>query len=217
MWPSGRNVAQPVSDWIRSPHGVPGEGLDSLAPRGTPEQASVGLVSVDSEETLMPQPEVSPQMDPQPKPRRSLAHRAKRALLDPPPPATLPQHIARIVLGAFLLFAGIAHLTFARQTFQAQVPDWVPVDQDFVVVASGVVEVTLGGALLALGRFRIPIGWATAAFFVAIFPGNISQFVTGTDAFGLESDTARGLRLLFQPVLVLWALWSCGAFRAFRD
>jgi uncharacterized membrane protein len=115
------------------------------------------------------------------------------------------------VLGAFLLFAGIAHLTLARQTFQAQVPDWVPVDKDFVVVASGIVEVTLGGALLALGRFRIPIGWVTAAFFVAIFPGNISQFVTGTDAFGLESDTARGLRLLFQPVLVLWALWACGA------
>ncbi|MEJ6490547.1 hypothetical protein PQI23_12540 [Leucobacter sp. USCH14] len=133
-----------------------------------------------------------------------------------PQPATPLQHVARVLLGAALLFAGIAHLTFARREFQAQVPDWVPADKDFVVVASGVVEITLGGAVAVLGRFRVPIGWVVAAFFVAVFPGNISQFVTRTDAFGLESDAARGIRLVFQPLLVLWALWSCGAFQAMR-
>lgn len=134
-----------------------------------------------------------------------------------PPRSTPLQHVARIVLGLFLLFAGISHLTFARGDFHAQVPDWVPADKDFVVVASGIVEITLGGALLTLGRFRVPVGWVVAAFFVTIFPGNISQYVTGTDAFGLNSDAARGIRLFFQPVLVLWALWSCGVLGAIRN
>ena len=55
------------------------------------------------------------------------------------------------------------------------------------------------------------MGWLTAAFFVAIFPGNISQYLTATDAFGLDTDEARFTRLFFQPLLVIWALWSTGA------
>ncbi len=125
--------------------------------------------------------------------------------------------LGRAALGAFLASAGVGHLTFARQEFQARVPDWVPLDKDVVVVASGVVEVALGLALLLTPRRHRPlVGWVAAAFFVAIFPGNISQLVTRTDAFGLESDAARAVRLLFQPVLVAWALWSTGAWRAFR-
>jgi uncharacterized membrane protein len=65
-------------------------------------------------------------------------------------------------------------------------------------------------------RRRTTVGWLTAAFFVVIFPGNISQFVTGADAFGLDSDLARGVRLLFQPVLVVWALWCTGAWASWR-
>lgn len=125
--------------------------------------------------------------------------------------------LGRLALGSFLASAGVGHLTFARAEFQAQVPDWVPVDKDAVVLASGVVEVLLGLALLAAPRRHRPlVGWVAAAFFVAIVPGNISQLVTRTDAFGLESDAARAVRLLFQPVLVAWALWSTGAWRAFR-
>ena len=125
--------------------------------------------------------------------------------------------LGRLALGTFLASAGVGHLTFAREEFQAQVPGWVPLDKDVVVVASGVVEVVLGLALLLTPRRHRPlVGWVAAAFFVAIFPGNVSQYVTGTDAFGLESDTARAVRLLFQPVLVAWALWSTGAWRAFR-
>ncbi|WP_442914976.1 DoxX family protein [Leifsonia sp. Leaf264] len=145
-----------------------------------------------------------------------LASRFATSLTAKPHPSTTPQLIGRIALGAALLFAGISHLTFARQDFQAQVPDWVPADKDFVVIASGIVEITLGGALIVLGRRRIPVGWVVAAFFVAVFPGNISQYVTRTDAFGLDTDTARGIRLVFQPLLVLWALWSTGAIRALR-
>jgi uncharacterized membrane protein len=120
----------------------------------------------------------------------------------------------RWMLGGALLYAGTAHLTFARDEFQAQVPDWLPVDADPVVLISGVVELALGGALLVWRRRRVEVGLATAAFFVAVFPGNVAQYVEGNDAFGLDSDRARLIRLAFQPVLVAWALWSTGAWTA---
>lgn len=125
--------------------------------------------------------------------------------------------VARLLLGGFLAAAGIGHLTALREEFQAQVPPWLPLDPDLVVVASGVVEIGLGAALLlAPPALRPAVGWATAAFFVAIFPGNVAQYTTGTDAFGLDSDNARLARLFFQPVLVAWALWATGAWRAWR-
>lgn len=128
------------------------------------------------------------------------------------------RHVGRWALGAALLGAGIGHLTTLREEFQAQVPLWVPLDPDFVVVASGVVELGLGAALiLAPARLRPAVGGVAAVFFIAIFPGNISQYITGTDAFGLDSDSARFARLFFQPVLVAWALWSTGAWRAWRS
>lgn len=129
-------------------------------------------------------------------------------------PALSPfRTIARIVLGAFLLFAGTAHLFFGREEFAAQVPAWMPLDTDFVVVASGIVEVVLGAALIFLPRWRVHIGWIVAAFFVAVFPGNVAQYVDGVDAFGLDTDSARLTRLFFQPLLVAWALWSTGGWR----
>lgn len=124
--------------------------------------------------------------------------------------------IARIALGLALAFAGISHLTSARQTFQAQVPTWLPLDPDFVVLASGVVEIALGVALIVLPRFQRWVGLAVAIFFVAIFPGNINQYVNGIDAFGLDTDSARFIRLFFQPLLVLWALWSTRAWGVWR-
>jgi glutathione peroxidase len=124
--------------------------------------------------------------------------------------------VARIVLGLALLFAGTAHLSFQRTEFLAQVPRWVPLDADFVVLASGVVELILGAALVALGKQRVLVGLVVAAFFVAVFPGNISQYMNGISAFGLDTDRARLIRLFFQPLLVAWALWSTGAWKAWR-
>jgi len=120
--------------------------------------------------------------------------------------------LARWVLGAFLIFAGIGHLGAQRAEFQAQVPSWIPIAKDTVVVVSGIVELSLGAALI-LARRRAPIvGVIVAAFFVVIFPGNIAQFVEGKNAFGLDSDKQRFIRLLFQPLLVVWALWSTGGW-----
>lgn len=128
----------------------------------------------------------------------------------------MPRRVAQIALGGALALAGAGHLTFAREEFRAQVPPWLPLDEDFVVVASGVVELGLAGALLLARRRRVPVGWVVAAFFVAIFPGNIAQLTTGTDGFGLDSDGARAVRLLFQPVLIAWALWSTQAWQVTR-
>ena len=127
----------------------------------------------------------------------------------------LVRQAARYLLGAALIYAGIGHFTFSRLAFQAQVPPWVPLDPDFVVLASGAVEIALGLGLIFISRYRKQIGWLTAAFFLAIFPGNISQYLTQTDAFGLNTDEARAIRLLFQPLLILWALWATDAWSLF--
>jgi len=139
-----------------------------------------------------------------------------RTLTARAPKASRPRRAAAVVLGLFLAFAGTSHLTFARDEFQAQVPDWVPLDKDTVVLLSGIAEIGLGSALALLPGRRIPVGLAAAAFFIAIFPGNISQYVTQTDGFGLDTDQKRLIRLFFQPLLVVWALWSTGAWQALR-
>lgn len=123
----------------------------------------------------------------------------------------LVRTVARIVLGVALTGAGISHLGPSRTEFQAQVPGWVPLDADLVVVLSGVVEIALGLSLVLMRRRRQLVGLLTGLFFIAIFPGNLSQWIDGRDAFGLDTDAARFARLFFQPVLVAWAWWSTGA------
>ena len=125
-------------------------------------------------------------------------------------PASFSQNLTRIALGAFMTGAGATHLTVARDEFRAQVPSWFPLDEDFTVIASGVVEIGLGAAFVALPRHQRLVGGLLAAFFVAIFPGNIAQYVEGVDAFGLDTDRARLIRLFFQPVLVGAALYAAG-------
>lgn len=120
------------------------------------------------------------------------------------------QTVTRVVLGAFMTFAGISHLTFARDEFQAQVPDWMPVDHDLVVLGSGVIEISLGAAMLVLPKHRRVAGIALTTFYVLIFPGNIAQYVEGADAFGLDTDAKRLARLFGQPLLIAGALWAGG-------
>lgn len=131
---------------------------------------------------------------------------------------TSPRALAQVLLGAALLFTGTGHLTFARREFRAQVPPWVPLDVDTVVLLSGVVELAVGVALLVAWRqpHRAVVGLATAALFVAVLPGNIAQLTEHRDAFGLDTDRARLVRLFFQPVLVVWALWSTRAIEQWR-
>ena len=127
------------------------------------------------------------------------------------------RRLPQMVLGFALAYAGVGHLTTSRQEFRAQVPTVFADYADFVVLASGVVEIALGVGLIALWRYRVQLGWIVAAFFLAIFWGNISQYVNGVDAFGLNSDRARFIRLFFQPLLVIWALGSTGAWKSWRS
>jgi uncharacterized membrane protein len=130
---------------------------------------------------------------------------------------TLTQNIFRILLSIFMVYAGFSHLTFNRVDFQAQVPDWLPLSKDLVVILSGIVEMALGLGLAFWKKERVTFGWALALFFVLVFPGNIAQYLDHKDAFGaLNSDNSRLIRLFFQPVLIAWALWSTGAFKNWR-
>ena len=124
---------------------------------------------------------------------------------------------ARVALGGILMFAGTSHLTFARRDFRAQVPKTVvelgPLSTDQVVLASGVVEIALGAAIaFAPERHRERVGNLAAAFFTAVFPGNVWQLVNGSTSFGLDTTTSRVVRLPFQPLLIAWALWCTGAW-----
>jgi uncharacterized membrane protein len=127
------------------------------------------------------------------------------------------RNMGQIILGIALTYAGTTHLTSSRQEFQAQVPTWLPIDADFVVIASGIVEIVLGLALLTLWRYRSQVGLIVAIFFILIFPGNINQYVNGIDAFGLDTDQARLTRLFFQPLLVAWALWSTSSWQIIKN
>jgi len=129
---------------------------------------------------------------------------------------SIVQTIFRILLGCILVYTGISHLTFSRIEFLAQVPRWVTLNGDLVVILSGIVEIILGISLVFLSKRRVAAGWLAALFFMLVFPGNISQYVNKVDGFGLNTDTLRFIRLFFQPVFILWALWSTGAWTAWR-
>ena len=130
---------------------------------------------------------------------------------------TKAQNFFRILLGLFMITAAIGHFTFQRVDFQAQVPNWVPMDKDLVVILSGIVELAIGLALIFLTPYKIQIGIGLALFYVLVFPGNIAQYLNGTDALGINTDQARLIRLFFQPVLILCALWCTGAIAFFRN
>jgi uncharacterized membrane protein len=126
------------------------------------------------------------------------------------------QNALRILLGSLMILAAVGHFTFQRAEFQAQVPDWLPFGKDGIVLFSGAVELLLGMALIVWKKQRVKVGIALALFYLVIFPGNVAQYVNQKDAFGLNTDQARLIRLLFQPVLIIWALWATGAFAHLR-
>lgn len=126
----------------------------------------------------------------------------------------------RLLLGVFMTFAGFSHLTFNRLEFVAQVPTWIqfsPEFTDFVVLASGVVEMILGLGMLFLYKYKGAVGILLALFYIAIFPGNLNQYFNHIDAFGLNTDSARLIRLFFQPILIFLALWSTGGYAKLKN
>lgn len=127
------------------------------------------------------------------------------------------KNVLRVILGAFMFYAGVGHLTFLREEFQAQVPNWFPLSKDFLVLLSGVLEISLGIAMIFWKNKRPQVGIALAVFYIIIFPGNIAQYLNKISAFGLDTDAKRFIRLLFQPVLIYWALWSTNAISYLKN
>ncbi len=130
---------------------------------------------------------------------------------------TQTQNVFRILLGLAMTFAGAGHLTFLKDEFHAQVPRWLPTDpsfMNFVVISSGIVEIAFGLSLIFMPKHKVKIGLALALFYILIFPGNVSQYTNSVDGFGLDTDNKRLTRLFFQPVLIIWALWSTGAIKS---
>lgn len=121
--------------------------------------------------------------------------------------------VARWILALALGAIGVTHFVSTRG-FRVVVPDWATritrLDKDAIVIASGAAEVALAAGLIALPRERRRVGWATAAFFVAVFPGNVHQWRTRRSTPGLDTDARRLGRLFLQPLLVVWALWATG-------
>ncbi|SFI36923.1 DoxX family protein [Halpernia frigidisoli] len=126
------------------------------------------------------------------------------------------KNFIRIAMGLAMIFAGIGHLTFLRDTFQVQVPDFVPFSKDFVVIASGIVEILFGLAMVFLTKQKEYVGLILAIFYVLIFPGNIHQYQQHLDGFGLDTDAKRLGRLFFQPVLIFLTLYSTDGWKLLK-
>ena len=133
---------------------------------------------------------------------------------------TIIQNIFRILLGLIMLYIGIAHLSFKRIEFQAQVPTWLATDEgmmDLVVLISGYIEIAFGILMILGGKLKVKTGIALGIFYILIFPGNINQYINEIDSLTLDSNYKRLIRLFFQPLLVLWAFWSSGALKHFKN
>ena len=129
---------------------------------------------------------------------------------------TIIQNIFRVLLGSIMLYIGIAHLSFRRIEFQAQVPTWLTTNEgmmDLIVLISGYIEIAFGILMILGGKLKVKTGIALGIFYVLIFPGNINQYINEIDSLRLDSDNKRLIRLFFQPLLVLWAFWSTGALK----
>ena len=129
---------------------------------------------------------------------------------------TIIQNIFRVLLGSIMLYIGIAHLSFKRIEFQAQVPTWLTTNEgvmDLVVLISGYIEIAFGVLMILGGKLKVKTGIALGIFYILIFPGNINQYINEIDSLRLDSDNKRLIRLFFQPLLVLWAFWSTGALK----
>ena len=130
------------------------------------------------------------------------------------------QNIFRVLLGLIMLYIGIAHLSFRRIEFQAQVPTWLTTDKDLmdlVVLISGYVEIAFGILMIVGGKLKVKTGIVLGIFYILIFPGNINQYINEIDSLRLDSENKRLIRLFFHPLLVLWALWSTGALKHLKS
>ncbi len=106
------------------------------------------------------------------------------------------------LLAALLTTTGTLHFVVPR-TFAALVPPQLPEPRSLVYL-SGAAELSCAAGLV-VPRTRRLAGWATAALFVAVFPGNVQMALDATDRSELYR-AATYARLPVQVPLVAWAV-----------
>lgn len=110
--------------------------------------------------------------------------------------------IARIVLAAAMVFAGVMH--FAKPRFYLRMmPPYVPMHRA-AVLWSGVAEVVLGAALL-VDAARPWAAYALIVLFVAVFPANVHMALHAKEL--RVPPWIAWARLPFQAVFIAWAWW----------
>jgi uncharacterized membrane protein len=111
--------------------------------------------------------------------------------------------VLAIVIGAFVLFAGIMH--FANPSFFNEiVPPWLPPSEAFWTYVSGVAEIIIGVLLLRHSTRRVG-ALAAIWLFIAVYPANLYMAWDWRDRPASEQLVAYG-RLPFQ-FLFIWLAW----------
>ena len=110
--------------------------------------------------------------------------------------------MAAHLLAGFMAVAGVAHFVSPR-TYEPLIPSMLGSPRAWVL-GSGVAEL-ICAAGLAVPRTRQLTAWATAATFVAVFPGNVTMAVNAHERDARFQVVALA-RLPLQVPLVWWAV-----------
>jgi len=127
--------------------------------------------------------------------------------------------VMRVVLAAFYIAAGIAHLLAPAQLL-AITPSWVPFAPQ-VIFITGLFELAVSAALLS-GVQRKSAGILMALYALCVWPANFKHAIDGIDLPYISSSWwYHAPRLAFQPVIIWCALFCCGVidwpFRSLRQ
>ena len=108
---------------------------------------------------------------------------------------------SKFLLGFLLVIGGIAHFNNTEFYIKAM-PSFLPFGE-FIVYASGVIEILLG-LLLVISKTSRNAAFAIIVLFIAIFPANVNMYLNHSD-FPEMSETALLIRLPIQLLLIGWA------------
>lgn len=105
----------------------------------------------------------------------------------------------------FLVFFGLSHF-YKQDELILMLPDFIPFPE-FIIFITGIIEITLAVGLLFPTTRRLS-GILIAVYFIAVLPANIYKAVNTVEISGtLSNDTVAWLRIFFQPIFIVWALY----------
>jgi len=111
----------------------------------------------------------------------------------------------RYALAVMLVFTASAHFTRMREDLVRMMPTWVPWPRGMVYL-TGVCEL-LGAIGLITPFLKQAAGIALIAFFILVFPANVTAARTGSTLRGRPA-TALWLRAPMQLLFIVLTWWS---------